>query len=142
MDEKKNVKSPKSKLDVEIKIASSSRTRKNSDPDHYIEKRITPRPFKQRNDVYVNKKSSFVAHIKKCKELLNSGEDVYIHGLGAAVNYAVNLALQLQSLYPVVLDANTSTVDLMDDHYSPSIGHKVETRRNSAIRIKVHLIGK
>ncbi|GFT82202.1 ribonuclease P protein subunit p20 [Nephila pilipes] len=141
MDSAKKIrKSPKLKQDVEIKMTPRTvRDRENSDPDYRIERRITPRLPKRKNDVYVNQKTSFVGQLNKCKSLLLSEKEIHIHGLGAAVNTAVNLALQLKSFYmnTITLEATTSTVDLIDDHHSLSTGHSVENRRNSAIHIKL-----
>ena len=44
-------------------------------------------------------------------------EEVTIHGLGAAIHRAINLALQLQetSSHSLQISATTSTVELTDD---------------------------
>lgn len=49
-------------------------------------------------------------------KLLESGQnEIIIHGLGAAVTIAVNIALQLQDKFhgTVKLAVNTSTVDIV-----------------------------
>ena len=48
---------------------------------------------------------------------LPSLDELTIHGLGAAIHRAINLALQLQetSSYSLQLSATTSTVELTDD---------------------------
>jgi len=45
----------------------------------------------------VNRKTDFAAQLERCQKLLDSSEqEVRIHGLGAAINRAINLALQLE----------------------------------------------
>ena len=55
--------------------------------------------------------------IDRCQELLDSGEIVYIHGLGAAVSRALNVALAVKknNCGSVDLDVRTATVNLVDD---------------------------
>ncbi|CAL1262777.1 unnamed protein product [Larinioides sclopetarius] len=135
---KKIRKSPKPKHDREMRTPRSNRE-ESFDSDYRIERRPTPRLPKRKNDVYVNQKTPFIGQFNKCKSLLNSEKEIIIHGLGAAVNTAVNLALQLKSFYSdaVALEATTSTVDLIDDHHSSSGDHRAENRKNSAIHIKL-----
>ena len=82
---------------------------------------------------------------------MNSGkyEAVFIHGLGVAVDRAINIALQLKAAGSksgsgnpkVELSANTSTVDLIDDlePVVDSLEPMTRSRRSSAIHIKVSL---
>ncbi len=53
----------------------------------------------------------------RCQELLDSGETVFVHGLGAAVSRAVNIALAVKknNCGSVDLDVRTATVNLVDD---------------------------
>lgn len=54
--------------------------------------------------------------LSRCEKLLNDGEsEIVIHGLGAAVPRAVNLALHLKSkhLGTIEVAVNTSTVDIV-----------------------------
>lgn len=110
--------------------------------DYRFAKRLPPTFPRRRNDVYINQKSPFIVQFNKCKSLLSNGEkEICIHGLGASVNTAVNLALQLKSFFldTVVLDSNTSTVNLVDD-FIPTTNRgkcKTETRKNSAIHITI-----
>lgn len=58
----------------------------------------------------------FQSELAKCEKLLEGGEtEVFVHGLGGAVNRAVNLALQLESKFlgTVQLTVNTSTATLI-----------------------------
>ncbi|GFS32074.1 ribonuclease P protein subunit p20 [Trichonephila inaurata madagascariensis] len=134
---KKSRRSPKPKQDVEIKMApSSSRDIENSDPGYRIERRLTPRLPKRKMAFFFNQKNPFLGN---STGFLASETEIHVHGLGASVNTAVNLALQLKSFYAdtITLEATTSTVDLIDDHHSPQNGHRVENRKNSAIHIKI-----
>lgn len=113
----------------------------NADADYLFAKRTNPKLPKNRNDVYVNQKSSFIAQFNKCKTLLSSEKEICIHGLGAAVNTAVNLALQLKTFYleTVTLETTTSTVELLDDFIprTPVGRQRTVKRKNSAIHIKI-----
>ena len=55
--------------------------------------------------------------LDRCQSLLDSGEVVYVHGLGAAVSRAVNVALAVKTnnCGSVDLDVRTATVNLVDD---------------------------
>lgn len=60
----------------------------------------------------------YKAQLKRCEKLLESGEpELIIHGLGAAVNRACNLALQLKGNHcgTLELDINTATTDLIGE---------------------------
>lgn len=113
------------------------------DNDHVVRKRQPPRPPKRPNDVYVTNRSNFQSELAKCEKLLEGGEtEVFIHGLGAAVNRAVNLALQLESKYlgTVQLTVNTSSATLIDDlePVHDQATYDTQTRQNSVIHIRVH----
>jgi len=82
----------------------------------------------------------------RCRKLLESGKHdaIYIHGLGAAVDRAINIALQLKAtsvgcVAPLEVSANTSTIDLIDDFIPIDDEHEARTRsrRSSAVHIKV-----
>ncbi|KAF8763572.1 ribonuclease P protein subunit p20-like [Argiope bruennichi] len=135
---KKIRKSPKPNNEGENRTSRSNRA-DSFDSDYRIERRPTPRLPKRKNDVYVNQKTPFMGQFNKCKSLLNNEKEIIIHGLGAAVNTAVNLALQLKTFYSdtVTLEATTSTVDLIDDHHFSSGDYRAESRKNSAIHIKL-----
>ena len=112
--------------------------------EEYILRKRLPKTFpKRKNDIYVNKKTDFKAQLARCQRLLDNGEnELYIHGLGAALNRAINLALQLKALGngSIEVSANTSTVELVDD-YEPMDDESEpdqSTRNNSAIHIKVY----
>ncbi|XP_028812405.1 ribonuclease P protein subunit p20 isoform X2 [Denticeps clupeoides] len=117
------------------------------DPVEYTLRKRLPRKLpKRRNDVYVNMKTDFKAQLSRCQKLLDSStgpREICIHGLGLAINRAINIALQLQasSQGALQLAANTSTVELVDDLEPEDPDEAGEpltrTRNNSAIHIKV-----
>ncbi|XP_035760133.1 ribonuclease P protein subunit p20-like, partial [Neolamprologus brichardi] len=87
----------------------------------------------------------FRAQLARCQKLLEGGghREICVHGLGLAINRAINIALQLQasSQGALQLAANTSTVELVDDLEPEDPDEAGEpmtrTRNNSAIHIKV-----
>ncbi|XP_030636767.1 ribonuclease P protein subunit p20 [Chanos chanos] len=117
------------------------------DPVEYTLRKRLPRKLpKRRNDVYVNMKTDFKAQLARCQKLLDGTaghREICIHGLGLAINRAINIALQLQaaSQGALQLAANTSTVELVDDLEPEDPDEAGEpltrTRNNSAIHIKV-----
>uniref|UniRef100_A0A3B5M395 Ribonuclease P protein subunit p20 n=1 Tax=Xiphophorus couchianus TaxID=32473 RepID=A0A3B5M395_9TELE len=115
------------------------------DPVEYTLRKRLPRKLpKRRNDVYVNMKTDFRAQLARCQKLLDGGghREICVHGLGLAINRAINIALQLQasSQGALQLAANTSTVELIDDLEPEDPDEAGEpmtrTRNNSAIHIK------
>lgn len=111
------------------------------DDDFTVLKRLPPQLPRRQNDIYVNSKSKFVAQLKKCEKMLESGEpELFIHGLGAAVHIAINLALQLQREWSLEVSAKTSTVQLTDDLEPTTETRSFETRerKNSAIHIRLY----
>ncbi|CAL8241526.1 unnamed protein product [Merluccius merluccius] len=125
------------------------------DPVEYTLRKRLPRKLpKRRNDVYVNMKTDFRAQLARCQKLLEGGggggaggghREICVHGLGLAINRAINIALQLQasSQGALQLAANTSTVELVDDlepdDPDEATGEPLtRTRNNSAIHIKVY----
>ncbi|XP_068673138.1 ribonuclease P protein subunit p20-like isoform X1 [Montipora foliosa] len=110
---------------------------------HVRKKRQPQRKLKRRNDIYVNRKTDFAAHLERCQKSLDSSEqEVIIHGLGAAINRAMNLALQLEhkGQGTVEVSATTSSVKLVDDYEPEDDDHEgySKVRTNSAIHIRVY----
>ncbi|XP_076164246.1 ribonuclease P protein subunit p20-like isoform X1 [Ptiloglossa arizonensis] len=99
-------------------------------------------PGKRNKDIFVTNKTNFKAQLKKCEKLLSGGiSEVIIHGLGAAVYRACNLALQLKEIHygGVELDIKTSTTSIIDD-FEPlddSADYETINRNNSAVHIRV-----
>lgn len=112
------------------------------DEEFQVRKRLPPRFPVRKNDVYVTRRTNFKAQLARCEKLLDSGFDaVYIHGLGAAVNRAINLALQLKRRGVGSLDLaiNTSTVEVTDDlePLLDDIESQTRVRNCSAVHIKI-----
>ncbi|KAJ4442700.1 hypothetical protein ANN_04289 [Periplaneta americana] len=100
-------------------ILQRKRHRYKSDSEHVLKKRLPPRLPRRNNDVYITNKSNYQGQLSRCEKLLNDGEsEIVIHGLGAAVPRAVNLALHLKSkhLGTIEVAVNTSTVDIVANH--------------------------
>ena len=112
------------------------------DNEEYAFRKRLPRKLPTRKcDVYVTRKTDFKGQLARCQKKLDDGNVVYVHGLGAAVNRAINLALELKQrgLGSVELDVHTSTVELTDDLEPLTDEHDVDTmtRNNSAVHIRV-----
>lgn len=122
--------------------AYPKKQRYKSESSHVIRKRVPPRQFKQPNDIYVTNKSDFKGQLAQCLKKFDNGEnEIVLHGLGAAVPRAVNLALQIEEKCSglCTLDVNTQTVHLVDDleplhdNQDPSSYN----RSNSSVKIKI-----
>lgn len=126
----------------EPKTASASEVEMDQ-VEYTLRKRLPHKLPRRKNDVYVSMKTDFKAQLSRCQKLLNSGNfnDICIHGLGLAINRAINIALQLEanSFGALQVAASTSTVELVDD-LEPEADEgepMARTRNNSAIHIKV-----
>lgn len=110
--------------------------------EYQLKKRLPPRLPKRRNDVYVSRKTNFQAQLARCRKLLDQYNEVFVHGLGIAVNRAINLALQLKEAGVGTFEvaAHTSTVELVDDlePENDDLEPETRTRNNSAIHIHVY----
>ncbi|CAD5125180.1 unnamed protein product [Dimorphilus gyrociliatus] len=107
-----------------------------------VRKRLPPRLPRRKIDIYVTKKTNFNCQMAKCGKLFDEGEnEIYIHGLGAAVNRAITLALELieKSGGTLSQSVETSSVRLTDDiePLTDEGEHSTRTRTNSAIHIRV-----
>ncbi|XP_072030533.1 ribonuclease P protein subunit p20-like [Amphiura filiformis] len=114
------------------------------DPTEYALRKRLPRKLpKRKSDVYINTKTDFQGQLERCQKLLDAGvPEIHIHGLGAAINRAMTLALQLQekSMGSIQMAVNTSTVELVDD-YEPltdELEPESRERNNSAVHIKLY----
>ena len=100
------------------------------------------------NDFYITKRTNTVLLVKKVLEILK-GKDkskeslfVNIHGMGAAVDAAIKVSLQIEEEMggKVVCSPTTSTVSLIDE-YQPLLPHLppvTQVRNNSAIHVKIY----
>ncbi|KAJ7313283.1 hypothetical protein JRQ81_004568 [Phrynocephalus forsythii] len=120
-----------------------------SETEYALRRRLPRRLPRRHSDIYVNMKTDFKAQLSRCQKLLGLGgsgggggcSEICIHGLGLAINRAINIALQLEAGGggSLVLSANTSTVELADvaEPEGDSDEPMGRTRNNSAIHIRV-----
>jgi len=112
-----------------------------SNEEFVIRKRLPRSLPREPNDIYVTRKTPIKVQIDRCQELLDSGEIVYIHGLGAAVSRALNVALAVKknNCGSVDLDVRTATVNLVDDidYTDEDRLPSTQTRPNSVVHIKL-----
>lgn len=112
------------------------------DNEECVLRKRLPRKLPKRDcDVYVTRKTDFKQQLKRCQKILDKGNLVCIHGLGVAINRAINLALQLKDsgMGTVELAVHTSTVELMDDlePLTDEVDADTMSRSNSAVHIRV-----
>jgi len=110
--------------------------------NYKLEKRAPRKLYTNSNDIYVNNKTDFKAQLARCFKCLETEDCVFLHGLGGAVERAVNIALELQlkSSNPLETEVTTSTVNLIDD-FEPledTEEFKSKDRQTSAVHIKVY----
>ncbi|KAG8232276.1 hypothetical protein J437_LFUL011763, partial [Ladona fulva] len=106
----------------DVKEVASVKEKQKLIGNFLFKKRLPPRLPRKKNEVYANKKSSFKAQLSRCEKLLQEGEnEIIIHGLGAAVVVAANLALHLRERFhqTVELDVRTDTVDIIGGQAPP-----------------------
>ncbi|XP_072758151.1 ribonuclease P protein subunit p20 [Anoplolepis gracilipes] len=113
-----------------------------SNSKHVLRKKQSLELKKNGRDIYVNNKTSFKGQLYKCEKLFDKGaSELVIHGLGAAVFKAVNLALKLKEIHygTLDLDIKTSTVTLVDEleTLDDDADYEVSNRQNSGIHIRV-----
>eukprot|EP00729_Bicosta_minor_P006004 gene6004-30741_t len=133
----------------------------------FVQKRLPQRLPMGKTDLLVSRNSEFVVQFAKGKRLLEAKQhpSITIHGLGAAINRAINLtiltcvptlplfywmtppsiqALQLQSKVniPIQIKSTTSTVSLVDDLLPAELDERpasstphTQVRNNSAVHI-------
>ncbi|KAF3428865.1 hypothetical protein E2986_08745 [Frieseomelitta varia] len=100
------------------------------------------RKKRKNKDIYVTNNTNFKAQLRICeKDLSNGASEVIIHGLGAAIERACRLALQLKENHynTVELDIKTSTVPIIDDlePVDDNGDYVTINRNNSAVHIRV-----
>ena len=96
---------------------------KSSLNDEFVEeyelvKRLPLKFSRRKNDVYITTKTNFRAQIKRIKKLLETGNnEVFLHGLGAAIERTVNLALTLEEeAKPMVkIEVSHDSMRVVDD---------------------------
>ncbi|KAI9094034.1 ribonuclease P protein subunit p20 [Phlyctochytrium arcticum] len=98
------------------------------------------------NDIYVSRKSNFIGLLKRGQKILDDEQytTLTIHGLGAAMKRAIELALRLKedNLDRISWTIETSTVNLVDDVEPEDVDDDLvsETRQNSSIHICIRKI--
>lgn len=97
---------------------------------------------KRLNDIYINHHSDFSSQLAQCRKLIDQGlSTLYIHGLGVAINRAINLALQLKetSDNKLSVSATTTTVEVTDDMepLTEDGDYYTHTRKVSALNITI-----
>uniref|UniRef100_A0A914WAV0 Ribonuclease P protein subunit p20 n=1 Tax=Plectus sambesii TaxID=2011161 RepID=A0A914WAV0_9BILA len=107
-----------------------------------LRKHLPPRFATRKNDVYITKRTNFGAQMARCEKLLEGQfNEIYVHGLGNAVNRAINLSLQLKrrALGSIDLDVNTSTMEMTDDLIPlvDDADFRTRSRFVSAVHIRV-----
>ncbi|XP_078593666.1 ribonuclease P protein subunit p20-like [Branchiostoma floridae x Branchiostoma japonicum] len=110
--------------------------------EYQLRKRLPRKLPKRKNDIYINMQSNFKGQLERAQRMLDAGSnEVFIHGLGHAINRAINIALQLKArgLGTIEVSTNTSTVELIDDLYpeKDDVSSEVQSRNNSAVHIRV-----
>ncbi|CAO1443666.1 unnamed protein product [Diamesa hyperborea] len=105
-----------------------------------FKKRVPTKSFQRSNDIYITNKTDFKAQLKKCEEIVNSEKsEVFLHCIGNAINRGINLALRLADEYSFSFEANTSTIQLVDDHHplNDEEDFSINKRLNSCLHIRV-----
>ncbi|CAF0843105.1 unnamed protein product [Didymodactylos carnosus] len=111
------------------------------DPEEYaIVKRLNKQFSKRPNDIYVTRKTNFKAQFERCMKLISIGghREIYIYGMGAALQRTINLALQFQLKTNCHLHTQTSSIEVTD-HLLPLLDDLEpisEMRYVSTIQIK------
>ena len=93
------------------------------DPEEYaVFKRLNNKQFSKRpNDIYVTRKTNFKAQLERCLKLISSSgnyREIYIHGMGSALQRTINLALQFQLQTNCQLQTSTASLEVTD-HLMP-----------------------
>eukprot|EP01089_Gocevia_fonbrunei_P021056 TRINITY_DN8013_c0_g1_i2.p1 TRINITY_DN8013_c0_g1~~TRINITY_DN8013_c0_g1_i2.p1 ORF type:complete len:133 (-),score=8.58 TRINITY_DN8013_c0_g1_i2:5-403(-) len=106
-------------------------------------KRTPLRPHAHKNEMYVSHTSNPKALFKRANKLLDDPNIplIIIHGLGAAITKAVDLALELEEKRgtSITISTNTSSVVLLDEYIpvQADLNPVPQTRLNSAIHITI-----
>ncbi|KAJ3010135.1 ribonucleases P/MRP protein subunit pop7 [Thoreauomyces humboldtii] len=105
-------------------------------------KRTAPHPAILATDIYVSRSSNARAQTRYAQKLIDGRgfTSLTVHGLGAALKRAIELALHLQKQNPgrLRLAVTTSSVTLADDVEPENDDDlKIETRQNSAVHIRI-----
>jgi len=105
-----------------------------------LRKRLPPQMPRSADHVYINMRTDFKFQMARAKKVIFDGaNEVHIHGLGAAINRAINIALQVQSHYNDALDIDvrTSTIQVVDD-FEP-LQNDLEPRSQARYVSTIHI---
>ena len=110
--------------------------------EYELVKRRPPKNSRSKNDVYISQRSSFKAQLQKVKKLFESGQtEVVLHGLGAAIERVVSLALKLEEeAQPLLKLAVThDSMQVVDELkcVSEAGSSKTQCRKTPVIHIKI-----
>lgn len=88
-------------LTAAIMSTNTAEKRPKFDPSEYeLRKRLPPQMSRAPDHVYVNLRTNFKHQLNRAKEiLLKGGKEVHVHGIGAAINRAINIALQVSEVH-------------------------------------------
>ncbi|VDL74796.1 unnamed protein product [Nippostrongylus brasiliensis] len=87
-------------------------------------------------------KTSISNTLKRIEEMLHNKEnEIYIHGLGASLNRAMVLALEVQKTFTdaISLNVTTSTVNVTDDLFPLSDEYEMGIRNRPLSAIQIHI---
>ncbi|PAA64498.1 hypothetical protein BOX15_Mlig007866g1 [Macrostomum lignano] len=103
---------------------------------------LPPRLPQRGFDVYVTKRTNFPAQLLRCRRLLRRPPHLcWVHGLGAAVPRAANLALQLAdelTSQPAVYTSTVACTDrLLHELNEDAQGQQQRQRLKSALHIRL-----
>lgn len=91
--------------------------------DKFVKRTVVRKGTVQKNEFFVSRGTKKVVVLKKATKLLDGEfDEVIIHGMGAAIYKAIDIAQDLvsKSLGELVMSPTTSTETLIDD-YEPIV---------------------
>jgi hypothetical protein len=107
-------------------------------------KRAPLRQLPRKTDIYVRNHRPIQSYLQRIRKLFDIQREscVTVHGLGAALLPAIEVAMNLRRHYGIgqlKLDATTSTVTLVDDMEPMDDRNPwIEGRKNNAIHIRLY----
>lgn len=112
---KRKIQDKSEKVKVSLTYPVPPKKERLDTEKYQLEKRAPLKLSKNPNDIYVNNKTDFKAQLARCFKCLETEDCVFVHGLGGAVERAVNIALELQqkSSTPLETEVTTSSVNLI-----------------------------
>lgn len=106
-----------------------------------MRKRVPIRSESTKDDVYVTRNARFGALRARCRQRLDKSKRVVVHGLGAAVSRACDVALAVQndSGGRVTLQVKTGSLAVFDDYMplKPGLPMVTKKRIKSVIHVTI-----